>query len=70
LLERLKKYEALLTQNGIEFDGLGPDVKVSDPGTVQEGDELDTAFVRVRDALTLGDPELILSPGETPHMPK
>lgn len=70
LVERLRKYEALLTQNGIEFDGLGPDVKITDPGSVQEGDELDSEFVRIKDPPTEVDPELISSPGETPHVPR
>lgn len=70
LVERLKKYETLLSQHGIEFESLGPDVKVTDPGTAQEGDELDTDFVRVRESLASTDPELISSPGETPHIPK
>jgi hypothetical protein len=71
LVARLRKYETLLAQNGIEFESLGPDIKVTDPGTVHEGDELDADFVRVKDSpgaqLSL---ELISSPGETPHVPK
>lgn len=70
LVARLRKYETLLAQNGIEFEGLGPDIKVTDPGTVHEGDELDTDFV-VKDSPDASlNPGLISSPGETPHMPK
>ncbi|RYP65743.1 hypothetical protein DL769_006237 [Monosporascus sp. CRB-8-3] len=74
LVDRLRKYEALLAQNGIEFESLGPDVKVTDQGTVEEGDELDTDFIRprARESPAGGpDPdEVISSPGETPHVPK
>ncbi|ORY65262.1 fungal-specific transcription factor domain-containing protein [Pseudomassariella vexata] len=70
LVERLRRYETLLAQNGIEFDGLGPDVKITDPGTAQEGDELDADFVRIKESPAAVNPELISSPGETPHMPK
>ncbi|KAH8205543.1 hypothetical protein TruAng_000249 [Truncatella angustata] len=70
LVARLRKYEALLAQHGIEFEALGPDIKITDPGTVHEGDELDTDF-RQKDS-TLGslNSELISSPGENPHVPK
>ncbi|KAI1876933.1 uncharacterized protein JN550_001005 [Neoarthrinium moseri] len=71
LVARLRKYEALLAQNGIEFESLGPDIKVIDPGTVHEGDELDTDLVRARQ--TSADPlnpDLISAPGETPAVPK
>ncbi|KAK8080145.1 hypothetical protein PG997_007963 [Apiospora hydei] len=69
LVDRLRKYEAMLTQHGIEFEGLGPDVKILDPGTVQEGDELDSEFIKVRESPARSDPDLISSPGETPHIP-
>lgn len=48
MVERLRKYEALLAQNGIEFDSLGPDVKIVDPGSVEDGDELESEFIRQR----------------------
>lgn len=70
LVDRLRKYEAMLTQHGIEFEGLGPDVKILDPGTVQEGDELDSEFIKVRESPARSDPDLISSPGETPHIPR
>lgn len=72
LVERLRRYEVLLSQAGIEFDELGPDVKITDPGTVEEGDELDTDFIRgrARESPAGPDPEIISSPGETPHVPK
>ncbi|KAH7035707.1 fungal-specific transcription factor domain-containing protein [Microdochium trichocladiopsis] len=72
LVERLRRYEALLTQAGVEFDGLGPDVKIVDPGTVEDGDELDADFIRVRarDSPAGPESEVISSPGETPHIPK
>jgi hypothetical protein len=71
LVARLRKYEALLAQHGIEFESLGSDIKITDPGTVHEGDELDTDFRRVRDSVTDSlNPELISSPGENPHMPR
>lgn len=72
LVERLRRYESLLTQAGVEFDGLGPDVKIVDPGTVEDGDELDADFIRVRarDSPAGPESEIISSPGETPHVPK
>ncbi|KAI2606691.1 hypothetical protein GGR54DRAFT_633353 [Hypoxylon sp. NC1633] len=73
LVERLRKYEALLSQNGIEFDSLGPDVKIVDPGSVEDGDELEPEFIRHRskESPTGVDPDsLISSPGETPHVPR
>ncbi|KAH9905119.1 hypothetical protein F4778DRAFT_769865 [Xylariomycetidae sp. FL2044] len=72
LVERLRKYEALLSQNGIEFESLGPDVKIVDPGTAEDGDELDPEFIRprVKDSPAGTDPELISSPGETTHVPR
>lgn len=72
LVERLRKYEALLSQNGIEFDSLGPDVKIVDPGSVEDGDELEPEFIRQRSKESPEglDPDLISSPGETPHMPR
>ncbi|KAL7629101.1 hypothetical protein AAE478_000619 [Parahypoxylon ruwenzoriense] len=72
LVERLRKYEALLSQNGIEFDSLGPDVKIIDPGSVEDGDELEPEFIRQRSRESPAgvDPNLISSPGETPHVPR
>ncbi|KAI1758686.1 hypothetical protein GGR53DRAFT_472111 [Hypoxylon sp. FL1150] len=72
LVERLRKYEALLSQNGIEFDSLGPDVKIVDPGSVEDGDELEPEFIRQRSKESPGElnPDLISSPGETPHVPR
>ncbi|KAI1381965.1 hypothetical protein F4677DRAFT_451912 [Hypoxylon crocopeplum] len=72
LVDRLRKYEALLSQNGIEFDSLGPDVKIVDPGSVEDGDELEPEFIRQRSKESPSglDPDLISSPGETPHMPR
>ncbi|KAI0378038.1 hypothetical protein F5Y04DRAFT_166125 [Hypomontagnella monticulosa] len=71
LVERLRKYEALLSQNGIEFDSLGPDVKIVDPGSVEDGDELEPEFIRQRSKESPAgvDPDLISSPGETGHVP-
>lgn len=74
LVDRLRKYETLLAQNGIEFESLGPDVKIVDQGTVEEGDELESDFIRPRakesPAGGPGPDEVISSPGETPHVPK
>ncbi|KAI1415809.1 hypothetical protein F5Y13DRAFT_206739 [Hypoxylon sp. FL1857] len=72
LVERLRKYEALLSQNGIEFDSLGPDVKIVDPGSVEDGDELEPEFIRQRSKESPAgvDPDLISSPGETAHVPR
>ncbi|KAI0019542.1 fungal-specific transcription factor domain-containing protein [Xylariomycetidae sp. FL0641] len=72
LVERLRKYEALLSQNGVEFDALGPDVKITNPGSVEEGDELDPAFMRQRskDSPAGEDPDTISSPGENLHRPR
>ncbi|KAI1487406.1 hypothetical protein F5X96DRAFT_150373 [Biscogniauxia mediterranea] len=72
LVDRLRKYETLLSQNGIEFESLGPDIKITDPGTVEEGDELEADFMRqrVQESPAGADPELISSPGEDLHRPK
>ncbi|KAI1106628.1 hypothetical protein F4804DRAFT_340341 [Jackrogersella minutella] len=72
LVERLRKYEALLSQNGIEFDSLGPDVKIVDPGSVEDGDELEPEFIRHRSKESPAgvDPDMISSPGETAHVPR
>ncbi|KAI8964863.1 fungal-specific transcription factor domain-containing protein [Daldinia sp. FL1419] len=72
LVERLRRYEALLAQNGIEFDSLGPDVKIVDPGSVEDGDELEPEFIRQRSKESPAgvDPDLISSPGEAAHVPR
>jgi len=72
LVERLRKYEALLSRNGIEFDPLGPDIKITDPGTVEEGDELDPDFTRSRPRAspTDADADVISTPGENLHRPR
>ncbi|KAI0890174.1 uncharacterized protein GGS22DRAFT_9217 [Annulohypoxylon maeteangense] len=72
LVERLRKYEALLSQNGIEFDSLGPDVKIVDPGSVEDGDELEPEFIRQRSKESPAgvDLNLISSPGEAAHVPR
>ncbi|KAF2968952.1 hypothetical protein GQX73_g4596 [Xylaria multiplex] len=72
LVERLRKYEALLSQNGIEFESLGPDIKITDPGSVEEGDELDPVFTRQRARASPAgaDSDLISSAGETLHRPR
>ncbi|GAP87396.2 putative fungal specific transcription factor domain-containing protein [Rosellinia necatrix] len=72
LVDRLRKYEALLTQNGIAFESLGPDIKITDPGSVEEGDELDPDFTRQR---AKGSPagaesDVISSAGENLHRPR
>ncbi|KAI0485984.1 fungal-specific transcription factor domain-containing protein [Xylaria cf. heliscus] len=72
LVDRLRKYEALLSQNGIEFESLGPDIKITDPGSVEEGDELDPDFTRQRAKASPAGPdsELITSAGENLHRPR
>ncbi|KAI1338680.1 fungal-specific transcription factor domain-containing protein [Xylariaceae sp. FL0016] len=72
LVERLRKYEALLSQNGVEFEALGADIKIVDPGSVEEGDELDPEFMRHRakGSPAGADPDLISSPGENLHRPR
>ncbi|KAI1434607.1 fungal-specific transcription factor domain-containing protein [Xylaria sp. CBS 124048] len=72
LVERLRKYEALLSQNGIPFEALGPDIKITEPGSVEEGDELDPHFTRqkAKAAPTHTDPDIISSPGEDLHRPR
>ncbi|KAI1264234.1 fungal-specific transcription factor domain-containing protein [Xylariaceae sp. FL1019] len=72
LVERLRKYETLLSQNGIEFESLGPDIKITDPGSVEEGDELDPDFMRqrVKGSPAATDESLITSPGENLHRPR
>ncbi|KAI1132313.1 fungal-specific transcription factor domain-containing protein [Nemania abortiva] len=72
LVDRLRKYEALLSQNGIEFESLGPDIKITDPGSVEEGDELDPDFTRQRSTTSPSgaDPDVITSAGENLHRPR
>jgi len=40
LVDRLKKYEALLNQHGVTFEPIAHDFKSSDPSTIDEVDEL------------------------------
>ncbi|KAI1169572.1 fungal-specific transcription factor domain-containing protein [Nemania sp. FL0916] len=72
LVDRLRKYEALLSQNGIEFESLGPDIKITDPGSVEEGDELDADFTRLRSRGSPAGPDtdVITSAGENLHRPR
>ncbi|RYC65994.1 hypothetical protein CHU98_g260 [Xylaria longipes] len=72
LVDRLRKYEALLSQNGIEFESLGPDIKITDPGSVEEGDELDPDFLRQRARASPAGPgsDVISSAGENLHRPR
>ncbi|KAI1324142.1 hypothetical protein F5Y16DRAFT_313011 [Xylariaceae sp. FL0255] len=73
LVERLRKYETLLSQNGIEFESLGPDIKITDPGSVEDGDELDPDFVRpsrAKSSTATLEAEVISSPGENLHRPR
>ncbi|KAI0441174.1 fungal-specific transcription factor domain-containing protein [Xylaria telfairii] len=72
LVDRLRKYEALLSQNGIEFESLGPDIKITDPGSVEEGDELDPDFTRQRAKGSPAGPDsdVISSVGENLHRPR
>ncbi|KAI0460275.1 fungal-specific transcription factor domain-containing protein [Xylaria acuta] len=72
LVDRLRKYEALLSQNGIEFESLGPDIKITDPGSVEEGDELDPDFTRQRAKASPAGPDsgVISSAGENLHRPR
>ncbi|KAI1814332.1 fungal-specific transcription factor domain-containing protein [Poronia punctata] len=72
LVDRLRRYEALMTQHGIDFEPLGPDIKVTDPGSVEEGDELEADFTRPRASAspTGADADIISSPGENLHRPR
>ncbi|KAI2635325.1 hypothetical protein GGS21DRAFT_515288 [Xylaria nigripes] len=72
IVERLRKYEALLSQNGIEFDALGSDIKIVDPGSVEEGDELDPHFTtqKAKAPPTGANPGIISSVGENLHRPR
>ncbi|KAI0874463.1 fungal-specific transcription factor domain-containing protein [Hypoxylon argillaceum] len=72
LVDRLRKYEALLSQNGIEFESLGTDIKITDPGSVEEGDELDPDFTRQRSKASPAGPDsdVISSAGENLHRPR
>ena len=56
----------------LQVDSLGPDVKIVDPGSVEDGDELEPEFIRQRSKESPAgvDPELISSPGETAHVPR
>ena len=46
LVERLKKYEALLTENGVKFEAIGPDLRVGghDRDSLDEVAELENDF--------------------------
>lgn len=72
LLDRLHRYEALLSRHGIAFDPLGPNIKITGLGSVEEGDELDPNFIKRRaNAATSGaDPDVISSAGENHHIPR
>ncbi|KAI1202162.1 fungal-specific transcription factor domain-containing protein [Nemania serpens] len=72
LVDRLRRYEILLSQNGIEFESLGPDIKITDPGSVEEGDELDPDFTRQRSRASPAgaDLDVITSAGENLHRPR
>lgn len=71
LVDRLRKYEALLSQNNIAFESLGPDIKIADPGSVEDGDELDPDFTRQRARASPGvDSDVISSAGENLHKPR
>lgn len=41
LYERLKKYESLLSQNGVDFEPIGHSSKSSDPSALDEIDEIE-----------------------------
>ncbi|KAJ8108749.1 hypothetical protein ONZ43_g6330 [Nemania bipapillata] len=58
--------------NGIEFESLGPDIKITDPGSVEEGDELDPDFTRQRSKASPAGPDsdVISSAGENLHRPR
>jgi hypothetical protein len=61
-----------MSQKGIDFEPLGPDIKITDPGSVEEGDELDPDFIRQRAKGSPAgvDADLISSPGENLHRPR
>ncbi len=48
LVERLKKYEALLNQHGVTFEPITNEFKPSDPSTIDELDELRDELVALK----------------------
>ena len=56
LIERLKKYETLLTENGVSFDSIGQDLRDSHP--MDDVDELENDFEALKTS-----PEASSSPG-------
>jgi hypothetical protein len=44
LIERLRKYESMLTEHGVSFDSIAADLKVSDPSSIDEVTELENDF--------------------------
>lgn len=41
LIDRLRKYESLLSQHGVDFEPIGSMLRPSDPGAIDEVDELE-----------------------------
>lgn len=41
LIERLKKYETMLNQHGVDFDPIGHTLKASDPASLDEIEEIE-----------------------------
>lgn len=41
LIDRLRKYESLLNQHGVDFEPIGQTLRPSDPGAIDEVDELE-----------------------------
>ncbi|QUC21594.1 uncharacterized protein UV8b_05837 [Ustilaginoidea virens] len=56
LVERLKKYEALLAENGVKFDAIGHDLRTDGPHT-EEVEDLQTDFEALKTS-----PEASMSP--------
>ena len=48
LVDRLKKYEALLSQAGVTYEPIAHDFKSSDPSTIDEVDELQQDLVGLK----------------------
>ncbi|KFA63977.1 hypothetical protein S40285_05724 [Stachybotrys chlorohalonatus IBT 40285] len=61
LIERLKKYESLLSENGVKFDAIGQDLR-ADGHNLEDVDELENDFESLRT-----DPEASASPSNASH---
>ena len=54
LVDRLKKYEALLNQHGVTFEPIAHDFKASDHSTIDEVDELQHDLIGLKTSPSSG----------------